>query len=83
MTTMTLTSTTTAMDATITPPCYALNDDCPATWPANASLTVVGSYPFTSAPSDETPNDFVLRAYYETLWMPEVRRLRQFELFVI
>lgn len=61
------------MDATIATQCYALSNECPAPWPANASLTVVASYPFTSAASDETPHDFVLRAYYETLWMPEVR----------
>ena len=63
------------MSATVAPLSYTLSNDCPAAWPANASLNVVGDYPFTSAPSDETPSDFVVRTYYETLWMPEVRKL--------
>lgn len=65
------------MSTTIAPLCYTISNDCPAAWPANASLTVAGEYPFTSAPSDETPSDFVVRAYYETLWMPQVRGLTE------
>ena len=61
-----------AMNATLTPLCYELDDKCPSAWPASVSLTVVASYPFLNAPSDETPSDFVVRAYLETLWMPEV-----------
>ncbi|KAF8299302.1 hypothetical protein DL93DRAFT_2233933 [Clavulina sp. PMI_390] len=60
------------MNATISPAIYSLSNVCPANWPTNASFTVVASYPFTSAPADESPDDFVLRTYYETLWMPEV-----------
>ena len=63
------------MSATVAPLCYILSNDCPAAWPASSSLNVVANYPFTSALSDESPSDFVVRTYYETLWMPEVRGL--------
>lgn len=66
-------STTSATaTATLLPTPYLISNDCPAVWPETASLNVVASYPFLNPPSEETPSDFVVRAYLESLWLPEV-----------
>ncbi len=52
---------------------YNLVLDCPAPWPDQSvsSFRVASIYPFFGTLSDCSPSDFVLRVYYETLWLPE------------
>ncbi|KAF9509966.1 hypothetical protein BS47DRAFT_108863 [Hydnum rufescens UP504] len=50
---------------------YKLSSECPAPWPATMTFPVASSYPFLTASSDDSPNDFVVRCYLETLWLPE------------
>lgn len=52
---------------------YNLVLDCPAPWPdqSASSFPVASIYPFFGMLSECSPSDFVLRVYYETLWLPE------------
>ncbi|KAF8336329.1 uncharacterized protein EI90DRAFT_3152533 [Cantharellus anzutake] len=52
---------------------YTLAIDCAASWADQsiASFPIASTYPFFESLSECAPTDFVLRVYYETLWLPE------------
>ncbi|EJC99917.1 uncharacterized protein FOMMEDRAFT_170406 [Fomitiporia mediterranea MF3/22] len=55
--------------AMIAPLAYSLEDSCPVPWAATAEAQLHRDYPFLN--QDATDQNFVIRRYLETLWLPE------------
>ena len=51
---------------------YTLEETCPIPWSTSAESQLHGDYPSADI-KEETEQEFVIRRYLETLWLPEVR----------
>lgn len=57
---------------TLLPLLYTLDESCPVPWSISAEVQLHSDYPFVDI-KEETEQEFVIRRYLETLWLPEVR----------
>ncbi|KAF8578202.1 hypothetical protein K439DRAFT_1362758 [Ramaria rubella] len=55
---------------TLTPTFYSLDYECPVPWSSAQEDSINQEYPFRST-DVESPEDYVIRRYLETLWLPE------------